>query len=264
MTWLRIVIVLFLTCANGYAQSATTSAALTFLWTSNTEANLAGYRLYQSDTGTAGPFDQCIEDHIPISGEAEVSYPTVITIGIGQTLCFAVTAYNISGAESVKSNVVCHTDSTCVPLAPQSQTLTCPVGQTGSITQTRTSTCPGPVWGPWVTTSDTCKPSTCVPTTETRNLACPSGQTGTIVETRNSSCPSPSGSPVWGAWTQMSNTCQPLTTCTPHTETRTIKCTSWWYKGSTTQQRTSTCQNGQEVWGGWVTTSSTCRPLWKR
>ena len=44
----------------------------------------------------------------------------------------------------------------CTPLQPQTQTILCPVGQTGSITQTRTSSCPGPTWGGWTTTGNTC------------------------------------------------------------------------------------------------------------
>ena len=206
MIWLWIALLLVSGYAECNAQNATTSAPLTFAWDSNTESNLAGYRLYQSDTGSGGPFDECINNRIPPSGGAVVNYSTVVTIGVGQTLCFAVTAYNTAGAESAKSNVVCHADSTCVPQAAQTQTLSCPSGQTGIITQTRTSTCPGPVYGPWVTTSNTCKAATtCVPTTETRNSACPTGQTGSITESRTSTCSN--GSPVWGAWTQTGNTC---------------------------------------------------------
>lgn len=48
----------------------------------------------------------------------------------------------------------------CVAPAPQTQTLGCPIGQTGAIQQQRTATCPsatGPaVWGAWVTTQSTC------------------------------------------------------------------------------------------------------------
>jgi hypothetical protein len=248
-----------------YGQSATTSANITFSWDSNTETDLKGYKLYQSDTGAGGPFDECLAQHIPPSGTAQVTYSTVLTVGVGQTLCFAVTAYDTAGNESGKSNIVCRTDQTCVPLSPQTQTLACPSGQTGSITQTRTSTCPGPAWGPWVTTSNTCKAATtCVPSTERRTLACPTGQTGSITESRTSSCPSTGGAAVWGAWVQTANTCTSVQACTSHTETRTVRCSSWWYVGSTTQRRTSSCQNGQEVWGAWVTTSSTCRPWWQR
>ena len=45
---------------------------------------------------------------------------------------------------------------TCTPLASQTQILSCPAGQTGSITQTKTSSCPGPIWSPWTTTASTC------------------------------------------------------------------------------------------------------------
>lgn len=44
----------------------------------------------------------------------------------------------------------------CTPDAPQTQTLLCTAGQTGSIIQIRTSTCPGPTWGPWATMANTC------------------------------------------------------------------------------------------------------------
>jgi hypothetical protein len=48
---------------------------------------------------------------------------------------------------------------TCTP-SSETQSLSCPSGQTGIITQSRTSTCPdqygAPVWGSWVNTSTTC------------------------------------------------------------------------------------------------------------
>ncbi|HME45156.1 MAG TPA: right-handed parallel beta-helix repeat-containing protein [Syntrophorhabdales bacterium] len=94
----------------------------------------------------------------------------------------------------------------CTPLSTQTQTLSCPAGQTGSITQQRLSTCPGPTWGPWTTISNTCS-VTCTPLpTQTRTVACPTGYTGSITEQRISSCPGP----TWGAWTQIANTCTPI------------------------------------------------------
>jgi formylglycine-generating enzyme required for sulfatase activity len=45
------------------------------------------------------------------------------------------------------------------------------------------------------------------PATETRTQNCPAGQTGSIIETRTASCPNPSGSFVWSAWIETSNTC---------------------------------------------------------
>jgi hypothetical protein len=66
------------------------------------------------------------------------------------------------------------TSNTCVQDPPscktttETQTLSCQTGFTGSITQTRSSTCPNPygtpVYGPWVTTSDACKKSMSNPT----------------------------------------------------------------------------------------------------
>ena len=60
-----------------------------------------------------------------------------------------------SGATCVDDRLVCTTVS-CTPLPSQTQTLSCPTGQTGSITQTRTSSCPGPTWTVWSITSNTC------------------------------------------------------------------------------------------------------------
>ena len=59
----------------------------------------------------------------------------------------------------------------CTPLPPATQTLSCPTGQTGSITQTRTSSCPGPTWNGWVTASNTC---TVVATNCPAGWVCPS------------------------------------------------------------------------------------------
>ncbi len=97
-------------------------------------------------------------------------------------------AVNYSGAQTWKKETNCPSGSygqpvqsewfkiqdTCVQNPPtcqissQQQTLSCQTGYTGSITQTRSSTCPdpygSPAWQPWVTTSDTCKKSVNNPT----------------------------------------------------------------------------------------------------
>jgi hypothetical protein len=95
---------------------------------------------------------------------------------------------NFSGSQTWKKETNCPTGSygqpvqtdwfkiqdTCTQNPPtcqissQQQTLSCQTGYTGSITQTRSSTCPdpygSPTWLPWVTTSDTCKKSINNPT----------------------------------------------------------------------------------------------------
>lgn len=52
------------------------------------------------------------------------------------------------------------TTASCAPLTPQTQNLSCPVGQTGSVTQTRTSNCANgattPTWDGWQTVSNSC------------------------------------------------------------------------------------------------------------
>ena len=92
------------------------------------------------------------------------------------------------------------TSNTCVQNPPtcqvssQTQTLSCPTGYTGSITQTRSSTCPNPygspVWSAWVTTSDTCKKAATNPTNPVSpvNPASPTSPTSTTsVQTTQSS-----------------------------------------------------------------------------
>jgi hypothetical protein len=95
---------------------------------------------------------------------------------------------NFSGSQTWKKETNCPTGSygqpvqtdwfkiqdSCVQNPPtcqissQQQTLACPTGYTGSITQTRSSMCPdpygSPTWLPWATTSDTCKKSINNPT----------------------------------------------------------------------------------------------------
>jgi hypothetical protein len=99
----------------------------------------------------------------------------------------------------------------CTPDIPQFRALSCPPGEIGIISQTRTSTCASPTsnpqWGPWTTTSNTCAVECIAPPPETRMLACPPGETGSITETRYASCPSPSGQTVWSDWAVTGSTC---------------------------------------------------------
>jgi PKD repeat protein len=61
------------------------------------------------------------------------------------------------------ATITATTSTTCTPdpSSPQTQTLLCPAGQTGSITQSRSSTCANgassPTWGAWATTANTCQ-----------------------------------------------------------------------------------------------------------
>lgn len=97
--------------------------------------------------------------------------------------------------------------TTCTP-ETQTQTLSCPINYSGSITQTRTKVCPSGVWTDWVTTSScTPNPPSCQTSTQTQTLSCQDGYTGAINQTRTSTCPNPYGQPLWGSWLTSSNTC---------------------------------------------------------
>ena len=94
------------------------------------------------------------------------------------------------------------TSNTCVQNPPtcqvtsQQQTLACQTGYTGSITQTRSSTCPdpygSPVWQPWVTTSNSCKKAIDNPT----NLVSPVNPASPTNPTSTTSVPTTPSSPV--------------------------------------------------------------------
>ena len=101
-------------------------------------------------------------------------------------------------------------------VSSQQQTLSCQTGYTGSITQTRSSTCPNPygspVWQPWVTTLDNCKKSINNPTN-------PVSPVSPLSPTSTTSAPTIQSSPVTAP---TPNSVQnSATTPTANTETQT-------------------------------------------
>jgi len=105
------------------------------------------------------------------------------------------------GYISFSGNIVASTPDvpdvvpTCTPDSPLTQTLACPTGQTGSITQTRTSVCPGPVTSAWITMSDTCVTPATVPGAPTNVTAATGDSQATISFTAPASN---GGSPITG------------------------------------------------------------------
>jgi type II secretory pathway pseudopilin PulG len=82
--------------------------------------------------------------------------------------CASATAMPVWGPDVVASST--GTCAACPVPTTETQNLTCPVGQTGSITQTRSvsyacggapTTLPAPTYSSWTTTSNTCAGSTC-------------------------------------------------------------------------------------------------------
>jgi hypothetical protein len=151
---------------------------------------------------------------------------------------------NFSGAQTWKKETNCPTGSygqpvqtdwfkiqdTCVKNPPtcqissQQQTLSCQTGFTGSITQTRSSTCPdpygSPAWQPWVTTSDTCKKSINNPT----NPVSPVSPLSPASQPTTTSAPTIQSSPVTALTPNTvpnSETTPTTSTETPQTQTKT-------------------------------------------
>lgn len=145
-----------------------------------------------------------------------------------------------------------------------SQTLACPAGQVGSITQQRSYTCVGTAWTPgsYVTTSNTCTTPTCTPpqpAAEQQTLACPAGQVGSITQQRTYSCVGTTWTP--SAYVTIANTCT-TPTCTPPqpaTEQQTLSCPAG-QVGSIVQQRSYTCVGTTWTPGAFVTITNTCVP----
>jgi len=118
-------------------------------------------------------------------------------------------AYNTSWQQAFCGNIyqapqICNQET-------QFQTQSCPLNQSGIITQSRTKICPQNTWTEWQTTQNTCTPNppSCQVSTQTQTLNCQTGYVGAISQTQTSTCPNPYGQPVWsGTWITTQNTCK--------------------------------------------------------
>jgi hypothetical protein len=171
---------------------------------------------------------------------------------------------NFSGSQTWKKETNCPTGSygqpvqtdwfkiqdSCVQNPPtcqissQQQTLQCQTGFTGSITQTRSSTCPdpygSPVWLPWVTTSDTCKKSINNPTN-------PVSPVSPLSPTSSISAPTIQSSPVTAPTPNTVPNSVATPTETPSTET----------KSAPTQEKSATSEAAPTSASGTTTASQT-------
>ena len=92
---------------------ATAYAAITNLaWDANTEADLAGYKLYQSTVGPTGPF-------VYVKTIAKGTLTTATADLPDGTYWWVLTAYDNAGNESGYSNVVTRVIDTAAPTAPR-------------------------------------------------------------------------------------------------------------------------------------------------
>lgn len=169
----------------------------------------------------------------------------------------------------------------CRPVR-ETQYSACPVGQTGTVTQTRDGTCTGPgntlVWTVWTTTNSTCQdaavvpptvvaattPDDCATITTTRVQACTGvGETGQIVEQSTLDTCAGTSTP----WTQVPalTTCQapPPPACVSSSQREEhVPCPAG-QGGEIVRERYSTCSSptALQSWPAWNSThvvSNTC------
>ncbi|OGG56266.1 hypothetical protein A2680_00600, partial [Candidatus Kaiserbacteria bacterium RIFCSPHIGHO2_01_FULL_55_37] len=161
----------------------------------------------------------------------------------------------------------------CTPLAAQTQVASCPTGQTGSITQTRTSSCAAgastPTWSGWTNSASSCTaPTASCPTpwgtTVTHGGYVTAYQTSSVAagsscvsQTRTCTNGQLSGTYTYSTCTSAAATCTPLAA-----QTQIASCPTG-QTGSITQTRTSSCTAGatSPTWSAWSNTANTCTQI---
>src|SRR5438067_13116957 len=96
MVWSRLLALIFTAAILEFSGQAHASLTASLAWFENAEPDIAGYRLYFGTT--SGNYDQV--------RDVETPYLAVTGLSDGVVYYFAVTAYNLAGAESSFSNEV--------------------------------------------------------------------------------------------------------------------------------------------------------------
>ena len=88
------------------AATSARAASVTLTWTPNTEPDLSGYRIYQSDI--SGQYDKAANKVADVSSKPneQKTASVVLPVEDGRTVFFVATAYDASGNESGFSNEV--------------------------------------------------------------------------------------------------------------------------------------------------------------
>lgn len=191
------------------------------------------------DGGTTLQQCQAIACQIyPTLNGCYVPPPQVVTCTYSAVTEFRSCPINYSGSQTWKSEINCPNGQygqpmpsgwfkiadTCTPNPPscktsiETQTLSCQSGYTGTVTQTRSSSCPDPYgqpsWGGWATSQDTCVKSLTNPTNVTSPISPISPTNPTSVVNQSISTPAPTiqSAPVTAPMS--------VQTTTPTTETQ--------------------------------------------
>ena len=100
MKRILVASIIFLSISLSFGQYAITVDRLTLEWDANSETDLAGYKVYKRQT--ASPYGT-----VPLGVVPVLAMPTFEVTGLANgTWYFAVTAYNLTGAESARSNEI--------------------------------------------------------------------------------------------------------------------------------------------------------------
>jgi hypothetical protein len=112
-TWLSLPLLLI--------SSIAMAENISFMWTPNTESNLAGYRIYYSETEGDYTREKSVDCGLPEiktndNGDERITY--TIDIDPGEYY-FTATAYDTDGFESDYAEVIHHTVINLPPAAPK-------------------------------------------------------------------------------------------------------------------------------------------------
>jgi hypothetical protein len=143
--------VLSASCYGAPNNVSTTPANIT--WTATSTGGTGSYTYSWSGTDSLTGTGSTLVKNYTATGTKQAN--VLVTSGTATTSvnCYG-TISNGGGSCSINCGV-CVNCGTCTP-GTQTKTEACPSGQIGSISLASTSTCPGPLWGSWYETANTC------------------------------------------------------------------------------------------------------------
>lgn len=260
-------------CGSSHATNRTTTPTNGFCVVGEpmNRATLSESWTWQCAGAHGGALSNCIAHRI-INGACGSSHGQELYTAPSSGLCNAGDATGVSGSgpwtwscigKNTGSNASCSAALACSPTS-ETDSASCPAGQTGSRAMRRDYECPSRTWTGWYETANSCvvdpgpPPPGCTPASDTRAASCDWGYTGSRTEQRDYECPAA----TWTGWYEIANSCvvdptppPPPPPCTPDSETQGASCPGG-YSGSRTEQRDYQCPGG--TWTGWYEVANNC------